>query len=80
MIWQVQEAKNKLSEVIDKANAEGPQTITRRGRQVAVMLSAAQYRKLTKPKVGLVEFLRKSPLRGLKIERIRDTRYRDVEL
>ena len=36
--WQLQEAKNKLSEVVDQAIAEGPQVITRRGEEVAIVI------------------------------------------
>lgn len=45
--WQVQEAKAHLSEVIDRACTEGPQTITRHGRERAVLLSVEDYRALT---------------------------------
>ena len=38
--WQLQEAKNKLSEVVDEAIREGPQVITGRGEEVAVVISA----------------------------------------
>jgi len=60
--WKLQDAKNRLSEVVDKAVNEGPQTITRRGDPVAVVISTVEYRKLTKPRQTLVEFLRDSPL------------------
>lgn len=65
--WQLQEAKNKFSAVIDKALSDGPQIVTRRGIETVVILSAEQYRKLTKPKDGLVDFMRKSPLRGIEL-------------
>lgn len=38
-VWQVQEAKNRLSELLDKAASEGPQVITRHGRPVAKVVS-----------------------------------------
>ena len=60
--WKLQDAKNRLSEVVDRAVKEGPQTITRRGDPVAVVLSTMEYRKLTKPRQSLVQFLRESPL------------------
>ena len=44
--WQVQEAKARLSEVIERAASEGPQTITRHGAERAVVLSVADYRAL----------------------------------
>ena len=44
--WQIQEAKTRFSELIDRACTEGPQTITRHGTDRAVMLSIADYRSL----------------------------------
>ncbi len=38
-IWQVQEAKNRLSELLDRAATEGPQVITRHGKPVAKVVS-----------------------------------------
>jgi prevent-host-death family protein len=60
--WKLQDAKNRLSEVVEKAVNEGPQTITRRGDPVAVVISTVEYRKLTQPKQSLFEFLRNSPM------------------
>jgi antitoxin Phd len=37
--WQLQEAKNRLSEVVDLALAEGPQTVTRHGKDVVVIVA-----------------------------------------
>src|SRR6266446_5561356 len=44
--WQVQQAKTRLSEVIERARTEGPQTITRHGAERAVVLSIEDYRAL----------------------------------
>ena len=44
--WQLQEAKQKLSRVVDLAAKEGPQTITRHGNEVAVLVSIEEYRRL----------------------------------
>ena len=73
--WQLQEAKNKLSEVVRYAMGEGPQTITVRGREAVVVLSAEDYRRLVRPEVGLSEFLRSSPLADVELDltRSRDT-------
>ena len=74
--WQLQDAKNRLSELVRKAADEGPQVITLRGDDAVVVIAAQDYRKLTsKPKEGLVEFLRDSPLAkiSLDLERSRDT-------
>ena len=72
--WQLQEAKNKLSELIDRALADGPQIITRHGVEVVVVMPVARYRKLTMPAQNLADFLVHSPLRnsGLVIERDAD--------
>ena len=74
--WQLQEAKNRLSEVVRKAAAEGPQVITLRGDDAVVVVAAAEYARLTrKPRENLVEFFRGSPLAGVKLDlaRSRDT-------
>jgi prevent-host-death family protein len=45
--WALQDAKNRFSEVVDRALEEGAQTVTRRGEAVAVVLSVAEYQRLT---------------------------------
>lgn len=70
--WQLQEAKNKLSQVVDEALTEGPQIITRRGEQVAVVLSFEAYERLTGGDETLYEFFRKSPLVGVNLDLSRD--------
>ena len=62
--WQLQEAKNRLSEVVRKAQREGPQVITLHGSDAAVVVSAKDYGRLSRPRGKLVEFFRKSPLRS----------------
>ena len=63
-IWQMQEAKARLSEVVKDAEREGPQEITLHGRPVAVVLSRAQYDRLAGTGESLVAFMRRSPLYG----------------
>ncbi len=79
--WQLQEAKNRLSEVVDKALHQGPQLITRRGAETAVVLSMEDYRKMRQPETDLVEFMQTSPLAEveLDLERAPDTG-REIEL
>ena len=60
--WQLQEAKNKFSEVVDKAIDEGAQVITRRGIEVAIVLSYTEYRQIIASKKKISEFFRESPL------------------
>jgi prevent-host-death family protein len=67
--WQLQEAKNKLSEVVDDAIQDGPQVITKRGVEVAVVLSYPEFLKLKKEQGSLYDFFRKSPLAGVDLER-----------
>ena len=82
--WQLQTAKAKFSEVFRLARSEGPQRITRQGKEGVVMISDEQYDRLIvksqQPK-SIVEFFRKSPLVGvhLDLERDEDTG-RDIEL
>lgn len=80
--WQLQEAKNRLSELVRKAREEGPQTITLRGDDAVVVVDAKEYRRRSRrPRSSLVDFFRKSPLVGgeLDFSRSRDTG-RDVDL
>lgn len=60
--WQLQDAKNKFSEVVRKASEEGPQTVTKHGKDSVVVLSAEDYRRLEKPKTSIVDFFQESPL------------------
>ena len=69
--WQLQEAKARLSEVV-KSSRERPQEITVRGRPAAVVLSKAAFDRLTRSKPGFVDFVRQSPLVGLKLDTQRD--------
>ena len=79
--WQLQEAKNRLSEVVRKAREDGPQIITVHGTDAVVVVGADQYRKLSRRKGTLVEFFRRSPLVGVDLDLARsgDTG-RDVEV
>jgi len=70
-VWQLQEAKSRLSEVVDHARQRGAQTITRHGRPVAVVLSHDAYSTL-RPHRKLVDILRECPSPGLLVERLSD--------
>ena len=82
--WQVQHAKAKFSEVFRLARTEGPQRITRQGKDGVVMIAEEQYQTLLgkshQPK-NLVQFFRESPLVGvdLDLERDRDPE-REIDL
>ncbi|HEY3290844.1 MAG TPA: type II toxin-antitoxin system Phd/YefM family antitoxin [Anaerolineae bacterium] len=71
-IWQLQDAKNKLSEVIEAALSDGPQVITKRGVETAVVVSYIEYRKLMLKKQKLSEFFGRSPLVGSGIDLTRE--------
>ena len=79
--WQLQEAKNRLSEVIKMA-AHAPQSITLRGEPVAVVISIQSHEKLIKPRKSLVEILKSAPenLENLELPVRKDTRFRKVTL
>ena len=66
--WQLQEAKNQLSTVVERAMSSGPQTITKHGKHAVVVLSAAEFKRMRRPKKTLVQLLRDSPLRGLDLD------------
>ena len=70
-IWQLQEAKSRFSELVDTAQRDGAQTITRHGRPVAVVLSADAYAQL-QPRRKIVDVLRECPDPGFVVERLRD--------
>lgn len=75
-LWQVQEAKTRLSEVIEQARDGGPQIITRHGRERAVLLSIEDYHALTAHKPNLKEYL----LGGPKVDRFEIEYDRDTGL
>jgi len=81
MNWQLQEAKNKFSKVVEDARHTGPQIVTVRGKEAAVVLSIEDYRRMAPKQESLADFLMNSPLRGsgIEIEREQDFE-RDLEL
>jgi len=73
--WQIQSAKARFSEVFRRARTEGPQRITRQGKESVVMMAEEQYDRLVgkshQPK-NLVQFFRQSPLVGVELDLERD--------
>lgn len=61
-IWQLQEAKSKFSEVVERALAQGVQIVTRRGKKAVVVLPFEEYERLTHQRGSLAQFLLDSPL------------------
>ena len=69
-LWPLQDAKNRLSELVDTALRDGAQTITRHGKPVAVLVSAETYARL-QPREKLADILRDCPAKGWEFERDR---------
>jgi antitoxin Phd len=71
--WQLQEAKNRFSRVVENALNDGPQIITKRGVEVAIVLSYAEYQKMLATRQRLSDFFCESPLAGIDLDLTRDT-------
>ena len=81
MVWTLQEAKNKFSQVVENALRDGPQRVTRNGKDAVVIVSTEEWRKQAGEEQSLADFLLDSPLRdsGLVLERDKSP-VRPVEL
>jgi len=80
-VWQLQEAKNKFSNLVDKARHEGPQVVTKHGKESVVIIAIEDYQKLNKPTSDLISFFKKSPLSDIDLDLTRDkSSSRDIEL
>lgn len=79
--WQLQEAKNRFSEVVDEALLHGPQTVTRHGREAVVILSYDEYIKLKPQQANLLQALQvpQEYRVDLQVERSKELA-RDIEL
>ena len=79
--WQLQEAKNKFSSLVETAQQKGPQIVTKHGKEAVVVLSINEYKRLTKPKTNLVNFFKNSPLAkaNIDVSRSKETP-RNIEL
>lgn len=60
-IWQLQEAKNHFSEVVECAIKQGAQMVTKHGKPAVVVISAEEYRLLQAPEKSLFSALRECP-------------------
>jgi len=61
MIWQVQEAKQRFSELLRTAHVDGPQFVTRHGREVAVVIDIVDYRHLRGDETDFKDYLLSGP-------------------
>jgi prevent-host-death family protein len=67
-VWTVAEAKAKFSEVLDRAQSEGPQRITRHGRTTVMVVAADEWKRKSNRHGNLAEFFAASPLRDAAIK------------
>ncbi|MEP7189386.1 MAG: type II toxin-antitoxin system Phd/YefM family antitoxin [Roseiflexaceae bacterium] len=72
-VWQLQEAKNKLSEVVEEALTHGPQVITKRGIEAVIVISYVEYRTMLVKQKKLSTFFRESPFSGTDLDLTRDS-------
>ncbi|MGH3090673.1 MAG: type II toxin-antitoxin system prevent-host-death family antitoxin [Rubrobacteraceae bacterium] len=80
MSWQLQEAKQRFSELVRRTLEEGPQTVTRRGKEVVVVVPAEEWRRKNEEKMDFKEFLMSAPdLSVLDLERSKE-KPRDIKL
>jgi prevent-host-death family protein len=78
--WQVQEAKQRFSEVVRLAQAGEPQVVTKHGTAIVVVMDFEHYRQCQGGAATLMEFLRREPLVEVEVpERQRDDP-RDIDL
>ena len=84
MNWDIESAKNKLSELIQQALEKGPQTIIVRGNPAVVVLAAEHYQGLVGAKPSLAEYLLSGPEWDdefiEEVNRRSETMIRDVDL
>ena len=60
--WAVQDAKARFSELLDTAEQSGPQTITKRGVETAVLVPIGKWRELNQPQTpNLIDVLMSGP-------------------
>ena len=75
--WQLETAKTRFSELFRRARNEGPQIVTRQGKEQVVVLPAEEFERLTRrarqPR-SLVRFFAESPLSGVKLDLRRSKR------
>lgn len=73
--WKLEDAKARFSEVVRRAGASGPQLVTIRGKEAAIILAPEQYKRMLpkdKRQLPLIQFLQDLGLSGVNIEREND--------
>jgi prevent-host-death family protein len=82
MIWQLQDAKNKFSELVDTAIHKGPQTVTKHGEETVVFMSVRDYRKLAGSRRSISQVFAKASVYSddLDLDRDKSEKLRDLTL
>ena len=80
MAWQLQAAKQHFSELVSRARRDGPQVVTKHGKEAVVVVSVEEYQRLRAGEPNLVEFIRSAPDFALLDLRRTGDRGRAVEL
>ena len=79
--WNLQDAKARLSELVDRARLGEAQVILRRGEPAAVVIAYEAYKPTEQPAQSVLSFFQNSPLKGLDFEMPRVLEpMRDLEL
>ena len=82
--WQLQDAKNKFSELVDRAVEGEAQVVTRRGKRTAVLVSAEEYARLkgrsAKVPVDFVQHLLAAPKGDFRVPKRSKTKLRKLDL
>lgn len=73
MQWSLQDAKNRFSEVVERARTEGVQRVTRHGKDAVVIIAAEQWAEMQGQEQSLAAFLLESPLKDAELTIVRDT-------
>jgi len=61
MLWQVQEAKQRFSELLRAAASEGPQIVTRHGHEIAVVIEVSEFHRMRGDTADFKDYLRSGP-------------------
>jgi len=81
MVWKLQDAKNRFSMVVERAMAEGPQRVTKHGKEAVVIVSSKDWARMRSEDLSLADFLQNSALAGSGLDFPRDdSPLRAVEL
>jgi prevent-host-death family protein len=61
VVWQLQAAKQHFSELVERARRDGPQVVTKHGKEAVVLVSVEEFRRLRGSEPSLIEFIRSAP-------------------